>query len=234
METNNLGSDSSSSAPVLDDGAAVMTRCSRCCLQNSMRILNMILFLFGAGTIVYSLWLQKKWNEGVGELSSSSSLPRPGFILTCVGVGITVCLSTLCGHMLAKCITSSVLLVYIIIMICLLSLEFAVIVAVFFKMDWQAKFTAIIGEGNTEFMRFVMFNVLVCRTVTLIIWAAQMNAAFLGAVLWVVGVEPRTHCKISDVLEIRQSFLVPDSLQCSRETCTVYSRYHHLLPVLSS
>ncbi|TXG62035.1 hypothetical protein EZV62_013398 [Acer yangbiense] len=54
-----------------------MTRCARCCLHKSMRIVNLVTNLFGVAIIIYSLWLQKKWNQGVAELSTTSYLPTP-------------------------------------------------------------------------------------------------------------------------------------------------------------
>ncbi|KAB2077476.1 hypothetical protein ES319_A06G102900v1 [Gossypium barbadense] len=54
-----------------------MTRCSRCCLHYSMKIVNLIMNFLGIAIIVYSLWLQKKWNIGVAQLLSFPSIPNP-------------------------------------------------------------------------------------------------------------------------------------------------------------
>ncbi|KAA3477570.1 tetraspanin-19-like isoform X1 [Gossypium australe] len=54
-----------------------MTRCSRCCLHYSLKILNLIMNFLGIAIIVYSLWLQKKWNIGVAQLVSFPSIPNP-------------------------------------------------------------------------------------------------------------------------------------------------------------
>lgn len=54
-----------------------MARCARCCLQNSIRIVNLITFMLAIGMIIYSLWLQKKWNDGVAQLPTTVYSPRP-------------------------------------------------------------------------------------------------------------------------------------------------------------
>ncbi|KAJ6435041.1 hypothetical protein OIU84_000306 [Salix udensis] len=114
-----------------------MVRCARCCLRNSIRIVNLVMLLYGAGMIIYSLWLQKKWDESIAEFARSSSDPlKPWFIYTFLGVGIMVCLSTVGGYIITNCISNSTLCFYIVAICCLLFLEVAVIVAIFFKIDW--------------------------------------------------------------------------------------------------
>ncbi|MBA0869114.1 hypothetical protein Goshw_023338 [Gossypium schwendimanii] len=63
----------------------------------------------GIAIIVYSLWLQKKWNTGVAQLVSFPSIPNPWFIYTCFGVGIAVCLSSLFSFIASNCISTSIL-----------------------------------------------------------------------------------------------------------------------------
>ncbi|KAG4195145.1 hypothetical protein ERO13_A06G095500v2 [Gossypium hirsutum] len=115
-----------------------MTRCSRCCLHYSMKIVNLIMNFLGIAIIVYSLWLQKKWNIGVAQLLSFPSIPNPWFIYTCFGVGIAVCLSSLFSFIVSNCISTSVLCIYIFSVCSLLLLEIAVIVTIFFKNDWSS------------------------------------------------------------------------------------------------
>ena len=87
-----------------------MRRCGgRYCLYNSLRVVNVVVNIFGLVIIIYSLWLLKKWIDGVAQLPSPSLLPRPWFINVCLGVGIVVCLITLSGHMVANCISKSIL-----------------------------------------------------------------------------------------------------------------------------
>uniref|UniRef100_A0A6N2NIL1 Uncharacterized protein n=1 Tax=Salix viminalis TaxID=40686 RepID=A0A6N2NIL1_SALVM len=114
-----------------------MARCARCCLHNSIRIVNLVMLLCGTGMIIYSLWLQKKWDECIAEFPLSPSDPlKPWFIYTLLGVGIIVCLSTISGYIITNCISNSTLCFYIVAICCLLFLEVAVIVAIFFKIDW--------------------------------------------------------------------------------------------------
>ncbi|CAB4266510.1 unnamed protein product [Prunus armeniaca] len=88
-----------------------MVGCTRCCVHTSMRAVNLFVNLCGVGVIIYSLWLIKKWQVGVSELPSVSYIPKPWFIYTCLGVGMAVCLSTLCGHIVAHRSSSSVLFI---------------------------------------------------------------------------------------------------------------------------
>ncbi|XP_058001781.1 uncharacterized protein LOC110644139 isoform X3 [Hevea brasiliensis] len=115
-----------------------MVRCPRCSLHNSIKLLNLIMVFFAIGIIIYSLWLDKKWHQFFSELHPASPPPKPWFIYTCSGVGIAVCLSTLCGYMAVNSISNYTICSYIFIGCCLLFLEVAVIVIVFFKMDLLA------------------------------------------------------------------------------------------------
>lgn len=84
-----------------------MARCARCWVRGSMRAMNVIVNICGVGMIIYSLWLQKMWDDGVALLPSVANLPLPWFIFTCLGIGIAVCFSTLFGHVVANCIGNS-------------------------------------------------------------------------------------------------------------------------------
>uniref|UniRef100_A0A6N2KZS0 Uncharacterized protein n=1 Tax=Salix viminalis TaxID=40686 RepID=A0A6N2KZS0_SALVM len=86
-----------------------MTKCARCCLRNSIRVVNLMMLVLGAGIIVYSLWLEKKWDHGIAKFPHRSSPLTPWFIFVFLGVGIVVCLSTVGGHIIAHCISSSTL-----------------------------------------------------------------------------------------------------------------------------
>nr|TKS03078.1 hypothetical protein D5086_0000156640 [Populus alba] len=86
-----------------------MARCARCCLHSSIRIVNLVILLCGIGTIIYSLWLQKKWDESISKFPLGSSPLIPWFIYTFLGAGIVVCLSTIGGYIIANCISNSTL-----------------------------------------------------------------------------------------------------------------------------
>ncbi|ESR63879.1 hypothetical protein CICLE_v10010490mg [Citrus x clementina] len=200
-----------------------MVRCARCCLQKSIRIVNLIILLLAIGMIIYSLWLQKKWNGGVAQLPATASFPRPWFILTCLGVGIAACLSTVVGHMVSNCISHSTLCIYIVTIISLLLLELAVVVAIFFRMDWKMLFAKLIDKYHTKFKIFLLFHLKMCRFVTILILVPQINVLALVVIsLWAIGTEQRRHRNDSEQASIIQSFLVrpnspvPDT---SRHAC---------------
>uniref|UniRef100_A0A6N2LAE1 Uncharacterized protein n=1 Tax=Salix viminalis TaxID=40686 RepID=A0A6N2LAE1_SALVM len=204
-----------------------MTKCARCCLRNSIRVVNLMMLVLGAGIIVYSLWLEKKWDHGIAKFPHRSSPLTPWFIFVFLGVGIVVCLSTVGGHIIAHCISSSTLFLvsfllifnitrknkraseYIVAVCCLLFLEATMLVAIFFKMDWGKKISAYTGEENTYFEMVILINVKISRAITILILVAQSSVVILAAILLAAGAEPRTHFLEVDTSIFIQSFLVP-------------------------
>ncbi|KAJ6674102.1 TETRASPANIN-19-LIKE [Salix viminalis] len=176
-----------------------MARCARCCLHNSIRIVNLVMLLCGTGMIIYSLWLQKKWDECIAEFPLSPSDPlKPWFIYTLLGVGIIVCLSTIGGYIITNCISNSTLCFYIVAICCLLFLEVAVIVAIFFKIDWGKQISTYTGQKNTDFEILVLIHVKISRAIMLLILVAQISVVILAAILLAAGTEPRTHLQEAD------------------------------------
>ncbi|KAF7139168.1 hypothetical protein RHSIM_Rhsim07G0153200 [Rhododendron simsii] len=57
-----------------------MRRSGRYCLYSTLRVVNVVVNIFGMIIIIYSLWLLKKWFDGVSDLPSPSNLPRPWYI----------------------------------------------------------------------------------------------------------------------------------------------------------
>ncbi|KAJ6697982.1 TETRASPANIN [Salix purpurea] len=159
-----------------------MTRCARCCLRNSIRVVNLIMLVLGAGIIVYSLWLEKKWDHGIAKFPHGSSPLTPWFIFVFLGEGIVVCLSTVGGHIIAHCISSSTLFL---------------------------KISAYTGEENTCFEMVILINVKIIRAITILILVAQSSVVILAAILLAAGGEPRTHFLEVDTSIFIQSFLVP-------------------------
>uniref|UniRef100_A0A6N2NK11 Uncharacterized protein n=1 Tax=Salix viminalis TaxID=40686 RepID=A0A6N2NK11_SALVM len=187
-----------------------MARCARCCLHNSIRIVNLVMLLCGTGMIIYSLWLQKKWDECIAEFPLSPSDPlKPWFIYTLLGVGIIVCLSTISGYIITNCISNSTLCFYIVAICCLLFLEVAVIVAIFFKIDWGKQISTYTGQKNTDFEILVLIHVKISRAIMLLILVAQISVVILAAILLAAGTEPRTHLQEAYTSVFSQSFLMP-------------------------
>ncbi|KAM7277275.1 hypothetical protein ACFE04_019141 [Oxalis oulophora] len=189
-----------------------MANCSRCCLHDSMKIVNLITNLCGIGMIVYSLWLEKVWVDGVHEFSSVSHFPKPWFIYTCLGVGIAVCLSTIFGHMVANWMDNSILCVYIVSICSLLLLEIAVIITILFKIDWSKKLAHYIDKDHLKFRNFVLFHIKMCQMMSVVILIPQLNVIAIAFVLRAVGAEPRTRAGYSVVRNFTQSFLVESSI----------------------
>ncbi|XP_050266033.1 tetraspanin-19-like isoform X1 [Quercus robur] len=200
-----------------------MARCRRCFLHNSIRAVNLIVNICGVGMIIYSLWLLKKWQDGVAYLPSVSLLPRPWFIYTCLGVGIAVCLSTLAGCMVANCISNYTLCIYIVSICSLLFLEVAVLVTIFFKMDWAEELAKYIDENHTEFKTFVLFHLRMCRSILIMILVPQLCVIVLAIILWAIGTEPRTQGGYLNISDFNHSFLVtpnsPSVLSVSIPVC---------------
>ncbi|XP_042488320.1 tetraspanin-19-like [Macadamia integrifolia] len=190
-----------------------MVKCSRCCLHCSMKMVNLVVILFGVVIIVYSLWLLKRWDEGIREKCSRSTIPKPWFIYTSLGEGIVVCLSMLSGHMVACRISSCTLLTYVASVCSLLCLQTVAFISIFYKIDWNEKISKYIDVQDEIFGNFLRLNFTVSRVLLIVILAAQINAVIVAFILWATGPEPRSsHCRISDLPELKQSFLVlPDS-----------------------
>ncbi|XP_004291199.1 PREDICTED: tetraspanin-19-like isoform X1 [Fragaria vesca subsp. vesca] len=186
-----------------------MVNCARCCLHNSMRALNFFVNIFAVGVIIYTLWLLKKWQDGVTELPPVPMVLKPWFIYACLGAGIAVCFSTLFSYLVAHCITdSTLLLIYIVSIFSLLCIEVAGVVAIFYKMNWAEKLAEYIKD--TKFKNFMIFHLYMCRLIAILILVPQIKCTVLAIILWAIGTEPLTHCNYSDhVTEFRYySFLV--------------------------
>lgn len=183
--------------------------CGRYCLYNSLRVVNVVVNIFGLVIIIYSLWLLKKWIDGVAQLPSPSLFPRPWFINVCLGVGIVVCLITLSGHMVANWISKSILGVYIVCIFCLLLIQAAVIVAILFRIDWDSQISRNIDDYHKAFERFLLFHLVICRSIALLVLVAQIKILVLAAILWAVGGELTLESSNdADPIDIRHSFLV--------------------------
>ncbi|KAL3500534.1 hypothetical protein ACH5RR_039627 [Cinchona calisaya] len=175
-----------------------MISCSRCCLHRSIRITNFLVNVIGVAMIIYSLWLLKKWKNGVIQLDGTSSLPTPWFIYTCLGLGIVECLSTILGHSTANCISNTTIAIYIASIYSLLLVEAVIIVTVFFKINWQMRISKYIDENHKEFKTFVLFQVVLCRLISISVSIAQLSVALLASILWAIGFEPILHRSSSD------------------------------------
>lgn len=164
----------------------------------------------GIAIIVYSLWLQKKWNDGAAQLPSYPSLPTPWFIYSCFGMGIAVCLSTLFSYMVSNCINNSILCIYIFSICSLLFLEVAVIVSIFFKYDWSSLISKYIDEYHEDFKSFVIFHEKMCQLIAIMILVPQVSVIALAIILWTAGIERivQTRSRYSEITDFTTSFLV--------------------------
>ncbi|KAI4380916.1 hypothetical protein MLD38_007049 [Melastoma candidum] len=185
-----------------------MAKCARCCLHSTLRGVNMVVNLFGVGMVIYSLWLEKKWDDGVSSLTTTTDLPRPWFIYTCMGVGIAVCLSMVGGYIVSNCLSHSSLCIYIISLVSILFVEVAVLVMIFFRADWEKLITEYIDEEHEEFEDFVIFHYTMCRLIVITIAVLQVVVIAFAVILWVVGTAPRSLNRAPQPPTFRQSFLV--------------------------
>lgn len=178
--------------------------------------------LLGIAMIIYCLWLQKKWNESVAELPNTTDLPQPWFIYACLGVGIAICLSTLFGYIVGNSLSSSTLGVYIISICSLLFLQVAVIVTIFFGIDWSKEIEHYIDEYHAKFESFVIFHLKMCKMIALMILIPQVSVVALAIVILAVGSERMTRMRNSDIPDFTRSFLVGTGsgiLDSSRQIC---------------
>ncbi|XVF89203.1 hypothetical protein PTKIN_Ptkin19aG0111400 [Pterospermum kingtungense] len=187
-----------------------MIGCGRFCLHRAMKTVNVVMNFLGIAIIVYSLWLQKKWNDDSADLPSYSSLPKPWFIYTCLGVGIAVCLSTLFSYVVSSFISHSILCIYIISICSLVFLQVAVIVTIFFKHDWNSLISKYIDDSHEYFKSFVIFHEKMCQLIALMILVPQVSVIALAITLWIVGIERRSQSqrRHSEIPDFTRSFLV--------------------------
>ncbi|GLT25439.1 hypothetical protein SLA2020_005670 [Shorea laevis] len=198
--------------------------CIRCCLHNSLKISNLIMNLLGIAMIIYCLWLQKKWDEGVSQLPTIKDLPRPWFIYASLGVGISICLSTVFGYIVGNSLSSSTLAVYIVSICSLVFLQVAVIVTIFFNFDWSKEIAKYIDERHQEFESFVIFHLRMCQFIAIMILVPQVTIVALGIILLTIGSERMTRIRNSVIPDFTRSFLVVGSesglLDGSGQTCS--------------
>ncbi|XVE71053.1 hypothetical protein DITRI_Ditri10aG0119100 [Diplodiscus trichospermus] len=201
-----------------------MTRCVRCCLHYAMKIVNLIMNFLGIAIIVYSLWLQKKWNDASAELPSHPSLPVPWFIYTCLGLGIAVCLSTLFSYVVSNYISNSILSIYIFSVCSLLFVEVAVIFTVFFKYDWSWLISKYIDERHKDFRKFVIFHEKMCQLIAIMILVPQISVIALAIILRAVGIERIAQNRHSEIPDFTRSFLVGTGSGVLNNTRLICSR----------
>ncbi|XP_047307065.1 tetraspanin-18-like [Impatiens glandulifera] len=176
-------------------------------IYNTMRSVNVLVNVFGAIMIIYSLWLLKIWFNFLLHIPSPSSLPKPWFILVCLGVGISVCLITLSGYIVAHYLTKYILAIYILLMVCLLSIQAAIIVTIYFKINWEMKIVEYIDDQHKQFKIFIFFHLTICRYMTIFVLAAQSAIVVLAIILWTVGADGMICYEVSNPIDIHQSFL---------------------------
>ncbi|XP_077219564.1 tetraspanin-19-like [Tasmannia lanceolata] len=193
-----------------------MIRCTRCCLNQSLRIVNIVVNFCGAVIIIYSLWLLKKWGEAVAELGSSSAPPKPWFVYTCLVVGIVMCLSMLFGHTVANGangINVNALSMYILAICFILLLQVGLVVVILFKMNWEATISEYSDGKHNRFKNFLILHLLICRLIGISALFAQANTLMLAIAVRAMGPEPTSHDSAPSVSELRYSFLLtPESL----------------------
>ncbi|KAB1204400.1 hypothetical protein CJ030_MR8G027193 [Morella rubra] len=119
---------------------------------------------------------------------------------------------------------------YIVSICSLFLLQVAVIVAIFFKIDWAQKLAKYIDAHHKKFQAFVIFHLKMCRLILITILVPQINVIVLAVLLWALGTEtrtPRTYRKISgfnySFLLRPNSPILDDSTQICRQ-CEVLSR----------
>lgn len=192
-----------------------MRRCSkRECVEKWLRIVNVIVNVWGVAMIIYSLCLHELWLAAVSRLPPASqlALPRPWFIFTCLIVGIVVCLSTLWGHMVTNCVTRWTLSIYVASLSTLLLLQGIVITVIFFKLDLGSQINNLIDNKHHRFSKYAIFHLRMCRVVSILAFVAQMSIAVLAGMLW-MSYETMENEGVGDsdaweAPDLRNSFLV--------------------------
>ncbi|PKI66034.1 hypothetical protein CRG98_013619 [Punica granatum] len=130
---------------------------------------------------------------------------------------MAVCLSTLFGYMIATCMSNSSLCIYLVTLLSLLFLEAAVLVMIFFKIDWSKLIAKYIDEDHAKFGSFVKFHLIMIRVIMFTVLTLQVIVAVFAIMLWIIGTAPTTRHPLSSVPDFKQSFLVGPTPASSEE-----------------
>ncbi|XP_010249695.1 PREDICTED: tetraspanin-19-like [Nelumbo nucifera] len=180
----------------------------RCFLHYTMRTVNLVINFCGIAMIIYSLWLLKRWGQGESQLNPALPPTTPWFIYTCLALGIVICFSMLCGHVVASYSSNFTLFIYIVSVFFILCLQIGAIVEIFFEMNVLAKISKYVVDQDMRFINFLTVHMTICRIIGVVVLVAQITAFILAIILWAMGSEPRSHCIVLDSNELRYSFLL--------------------------
>uniref|UniRef100_A0A0C9QU30 TSA: Wollemia nobilis Ref_Wollemi_Transcript_9705_1427 transcribed RNA sequence n=1 Tax=Wollemia nobilis TaxID=56998 RepID=A0A0C9QU30_9CONI len=207
-----------------------MWKMLRSCLQSTLKIVNSILTMVGLAIILYSLWMLKEWNleESVVRPGNnlvktpfegrpfgqhlSDDLPRPWFIYTFLGIGISLCLITCSGHIAAETANGHCLSCYMLFVCLLFIVEAGVAADIFLNKNWEEDFPEDPTGQFDELKKFVRDNFYICKWVGLIILIVQALSILLGLILRALGPDLGNDYESDDDyvpprLDLRQPFL---------------------------
>ncbi|XP_059660956.1 tetraspanin-19 isoform X2 [Cornus florida] len=118
---------------------------------------------------------------------SGGRLGFNGFIYTFLGLGVTLCVITLSGHVAAETANGCCLYCYMVFVFLLFMLEAAVTADVFLNDNWEEDFPED-STGNLEdFKDFVKANFEMCKWIGLSIVSVQGLCMLLAMILKALG-----------------------------------------------
>lgn len=155
----------------------------RCCIQSLLKLVNSFIGMFGIAMIIYGLWMIRAWHRHMDD----SDYPTPWFIYTMLGLGATLCVITISGHIAAETANGCCLYCYLLFIFLLLMVEGAVTMDVFLNRNWEEDFPEDPSGNFHEFRDFIKENFDICKWVGLSILAVQGLSLFLALILKALG-----------------------------------------------
>ncbi|KAL5730258.1 hypothetical protein ACHQM5_003103 [Ranunculus cassubicifolius] len=157
------------------------------CFQSILKLVNSIIGMVGMAMIIYAAWMIMVWHRHTGQLPFDHNSPVPWFIYATLGVGSSLCLISLAGHIAAETANGHCLTCYMILIFVLTLLEAAVTADVYLNRDWEEDFPKDPTGKFDDLKHFVKSNFDFCKRIGLAIVAVQGLSILFSIILRALG-----------------------------------------------
>ncbi|XP_021901133.1 tetraspanin-19 isoform X2 [Carica papaya] len=165
-----------------------MGRMVRSCLQSLLKIVNSFIGMVGLAMVLYAVWLMRIWEKQTSDFPSwDSDYPLPWFMSAFLGIGFSLCVIMLTGHIAAATINSCCLYLYMFFIFLLFLLEAGVVADVFLNRDWEKDFPEDPTGNFNQFKDFIESNFEICKWIGLSIVSIQGFSMLLAMILKALG-----------------------------------------------
>ncbi|PSR98578.1 Tetraspanin-19 like [Actinidia chinensis var. chinensis] len=153
-------------------------------LQILLKLVNSTIGIVGISMIIYSMWMARVWQRHMeGSSDDFFSFSVIWFILTFLGIGITLCAISSFGHIAAHTANTHCLSCYMVAIFLLLLVETTLMADIILNSDWEEDFPEDPTGRFDDFKDFVKSNFNTCQWIGLFMFLAQgcsiVSATFL-------------------------------------------------------